>query len=144
MRKINTREYVSILKELVLNGDEVSIKVAGSSMAPFLIHNRDIVYFRKIDKPLHKGDICFFQRKNGQYVVHRIYKVKNDEYYFIGDNQVEIEGPIERKQIFAIVYQVRRKNKIIQPGDFWWWFFKYIWLRMIPFRYVMMKLYKGG
>lgn len=143
MRKINTREYVSILKELVLNGDEVSIKVAGSSMAPFLIHNRDIVYFRKIDKSLHKGDICFFQRKNGAYILHRIYKIKGDDYYFVGDNQVDIEGPIDRSQIFGIVYKVKRKDKIIVPGDFWWNFFYYVWIRIIPFRHLIMKLYKG-
>ena len=47
---MNTREYVSILKEVVLNGDEASMVVVGSSMAPFLIHQRDIVYFRKIDR----------------------------------------------------------------------------------------------
>ena len=32
---MNTREYVSILKEVVLNGDEASMVVVGSSMAPF-------------------------------------------------------------------------------------------------------------
>lgn len=143
MRKLNTREYVSILKELVLNGDEVSIKVAGSSMAPFLIHNRDIVYFRGIDQPLHKGDICFFQRSNGAYILHRIYKIKGDDYYFVGDNQVDIEGPIHREQIFGIVFKVKRKDKMIVPGDFWWNFFYYVWIRIIPFRHLIMKLYKG-
>lgn len=139
---MNTREYVGILKELILNGDEVSMIVVGSSMSPFLIHNRDQVYLRKIDGVLHKGDMCFFQRKNGAYVLHRIYKIVGDDYYFIGDNQVDVEGPICRDQIFAIVFQVRRKGKMIRPGDFWWNFFYYIWLRMIPLRYVVMKLYK--
>lgn len=58
---MNTREYVSILKEVVLNGDEASMVVVGSSMAPFLIHQRDIVYFRKIDKVLKKGIFVFFK-----------------------------------------------------------------------------------
>jgi len=143
MKTLNTREYVSILKELVLNGDEVSIKVVGSSMAPFLIHDRDSVYFRKIEQTLHKGDICFFQRDNGAYVLHRIYKIKGNDYYFVGDNQVDIEGPIARKQIFGIVFKVKRKDKIIKAGDFWWNFFYYVWIRIIPFRHLIMKLYKG-
>lgn len=143
MKTLNTREYVSILKELVLDGNEVSLKVAGSSMAPFLIHNRDIVYLKKIVQPLHKGDICFFQRRDGAYILHRIYKIKGNDYYFVGDNQVDIEGPIDRSQIFAIVFKVKRKDKIIEPGDFWWNFFYYVWIRIIPLRYSIMKLYKG-
>lgn len=138
---MNTREYVSILKEVVLSGDEASMVVVGSSMAPFLIHQRDIVYFRKIDKELKKGDMCFFQRSNGAYVLHRIYKVDGDDYYFVGDNQVDIEGPIKREQIFAIVYKVKRKGKEIKPGDFWWNFFYYVWIRIIPCRYMLIKLY---
>jgi len=140
---MNTRDYVSILKTLVEQGDEVSMIVVGSSMAPFLIHKRDYIYFKKIDRMLHKGDICFFQRNNGAFVLHRIYKIKGNDYYFVGDNQIDIEGPIHRKQIFAIVFKVKRKDKIIQPGDFWWDFFYYGWIRIIPFRHMIMKLYKG-
>jgi len=141
---MNTREYVSILKELILQGDEVNMKVVGSSMAPFLIHDRDRVYLKAIDKDLCKGDICFFQRSNGAYVLHRIYKVAGDDYYFVGDNQVDIEGPIKRDQIFAIVFKIKRKDKFIEPGDFWWFFFYYIWIRIIPFRYLIINLYKGS
>lgn len=140
---MNTREYVSVLKELALNGDEVTMKVLGSSMAPFLIHDRDLVYFRRIDRKLHRGDICFFQRNSGAYVLHRIYKIRGSDYYFVGDNQTDIEGPIDRKQIFGIVFKVKRKDKMIVPGDFWWDFFYYVWIRIIPFRSLIMKLYKG-
>ena len=69
MKKIDTREYLSVLKELVQEGREVSLLVAGSSMAPFLIHERDYVYFRKPDRELKKGDIVFYQRMNGQFVM---------------------------------------------------------------------------
>ena len=44
-------------------------------------------------------------------VMHRIYNVKNEEYYLIGDAQTVIEGPIQREQIFAIIIKVKRKGK---------------------------------
>ena len=74
-------------------------------------------------------------------MLHCIYKVDGDDYYFVGDNQVDIEGPIKREQIFAIVYKVKRKGKEIKPGDFWWNFFYYVWIRIIPCRYMIIKLY---
>ena len=149
MSRLGTREYIDILRTVIDEGKEVNMRVLGSSMAPFVVHERDTIYFKRPERKLKKGDIAFFQRNNGQYVVHRIYKVKGDEYYFVGDNQTLIEGPIEKGQIFAIVTRVIRKGKEIRPGDFWWLFFEKIWINMIPLRRITIKAYglirrKGG
>lgn len=48
MKVVDTREYVGMLKELTEEGKEVSMLVFGSSMAPFLIHARDMIYFKKV------------------------------------------------------------------------------------------------
>ena len=141
MRTVDTRAYVSALRELVKEGKEVSMLIAGSSMAPFLVHRRDYIYFKKPERNLRKGDMVFFERDSGQYVMHRIWKVKPDGYYIVGDAQTEIEGPVREEQIFAIITKVRRKNQWIAPGDFWWEFFEHIWIRMIPVRRIVMKLY---
>ena len=42
MRKIANDVYIPVLKELVEEGKEVSMMISGSSMNPFLIHQRDI------------------------------------------------------------------------------------------------------
>ena len=149
MSRLGTREYIDILRTVIDEGKEVNMRVLGSSMAPFVVHERDTIYFKRPERKLKKGDIAFFQRNNGQYVVHRIYKVKGDEYYFVGDNQTLIEGPIEKGQIFAIVTRVIRKGKEIRPGDPWWLFFEKIWINMIPLRRITIKAYglirrKGG
>ena len=81
MRTVDTREYLSILRQLTEEGRDVSLRITGSSMAPFLIHQRDTVYFRKPDRPLKKGDMVFYQRDSGQFVMHRICRVKKDGYY---------------------------------------------------------------
>lgn len=149
MNKLGTREYIDILRTVIDEGKEVNMRVLGSSMSPFVVHERDTIYFKRPERKLKKGDIAFFQRNNGQYVVHRIYKVKGDEYYFVGDNQTLIEGPIEKGQIFATVTRVIRKGKEIRPGDPWWLFFQKIWINMIPLRRITIKAYglirrKGG
>lgn len=138
---LNTREYVGRLKLLVEAGDTVSMRIVGSSMSPFLIHNRDIIFFKAPDRKLRRGDMVFFQRDSGQYVMHRIYAVKPDGYYIIGDAQTEIEGPVRPEQVFALIIKVKRKDRWLEPGDFWWDFFEKIWIRSIPLRKVFTKLY---
>lgn len=142
MKLVDTRMYVGMLRELTEAGKEVSLIVAGSSMAPFLVHHRDTIYFSKPDSPLKRGDMVFYQRIDGQYVMHRIYKVKGRDFYMVGDAQTEIEGPLRERQIFARVTKVRRKGKLIQPGDFWWWFFACVWLRLVPLRPLLIKMYR--
>lgn len=142
-RVVDTREYVSVLREIAESGKVVSLRIAGSSMSPFLAHGRDYIYFTKPDRELRSGDMVFYQRKNGQYVMHRIYKTKPEGYYIVGDAQTEIEGPVAREQIFAFIIKVKRKDKIIQPGDFWWEFFEHVWIRMIPLRRPVVSIYSA-
>ncbi len=141
MRKIDTRAYVSVLRELVEQGQEVSMLISGSSMAPFLIHERDSICFKQPEQTLRKGDMVFYQRDNGQFVMHRICNVKPEGYYIVGDAQTVIEGPVREDQIFAVITKVKRKGKWIEPGDFWWEFFEHVWICMIPLRRILMRAY---
>lgn len=141
MKKVDTKEYVSMLRELTEAGKEVSMLIAGSSMSPFLIHERDSICFKKPDRTLRRGDMVFYQRPGGQYVMHRIYKVSAEGYYIVGDAQQDIEGPVKREQIFALITKVRRKGKWIAPGDFWWEFFEHVWIRMVPVRRLIIGSY---
>ena len=141
VKQVDTREYVSVLREIAEEGKVVSMLIAGSSMAPFLCHNRDYIYFTRPERELCRGDMVFYQRDNGQYVMHRIYRVKPDGYYMVGDAQTQIEGPLRREQIFAVITQVKRAGKMIRPGDFWWEFFEHIWIRIVPARRIVTALY---
>ena len=143
-RVVDTREYVSVLKELSDEGKVVSMRIAGSSMSPFLCHNRDYIFFTKPDRPLRRGDMVFYQRGTGQYVMHRIWKQGSWGFYIVGDAQTVIEGPVREDQIFALIIKVQRKGKILQPGDFWWEFFEHVWIRIVPVRRIILKLYSMG
>jgi len=59
----------------------------------------------------------------------------------IGDNQDVIEEGVRKDQIFAYVFKVKRKGKIIEPGSFWWDFFAGPWMEMIPARRTVSRLY---
>ena len=140
MKKIDTRTYVSMLRELVEEGREVSMVITGSSMSPFLIHERDTIFFQKPDRKLKRGDMVFYQRVDGQFVMHRIYRVRPNGYDIVGDAQQEIERGVLREQIFALVTKVERKGKMLKPRDFLWEFFAGIWLFVLPIRHVLMRI----
>ena len=141
MRRVDTDAYVSMLRDLVNEGKECRLLISGSSMAPFLVHERDSIIFSKPDRELRRGDMVFYQRDNGQFVMHRILHVKTEGLYIIGDAQTEVEGPVRPEQVFALVTKVNRKGKWIGPGNFWWWFFSTVWLRLFPIRKLILKLY---
>lgn len=141
MKMLDTQEYIGTLRELTEEGREVSLIISGSSMAPFLIHQRDRILFRKPDRELRKGDMVFYQRDNGQFVMHRIRRVRPDGYDIIGDAQTVTESSVRRDQIFGLVTRVERKGKWLSPGDFWWEFFAHVWLHLIPVRRTLIRLY---
>ena len=132
--KIDTSEYISDLKEMVEDGHEVVITVAGWSMTPFLRHQRDRVLLKKPLRPLKADDIVFYQRKSGQFVLHRIYKVKPDGYYMMGDHQLAWEGPIESDAVFAIVAEVERNGRWISTEARSWKFVSFLWRIFYPLR----------
>lgn len=141
MREIDTRTYISTLRELVREGHDVNLIISGSSMAPFLIHHRDTIIFGPVDRPLQRGDMVFYERPSGQFVMHRIRKVGREGLYLIGDAQTETEGPLPPDYVFAIIKQVCRKGVWIDEKSKVWRFFATVWLRVIPFRRIIMRVY---
>lgn len=83
---------------------------SGTSMQPML-HTNDIVTIEKISAPVKKGDIVLFQRPNGSFVLHRIRKIKNKQYFIVGDHQVKLEQ-VEGQQLIGILVEYKKKNRV--------------------------------
>ena len=119
---------------LLDSAEYVPLNISGSSMTPFLVHSRDTVYLSRVTRPLKKGDMILYRRDSGAYVLPRIYQVTPEGYWLVGDAQILIEKGVRRDQVLALVTAVRRKEKLLQPGSFWWDFFEKVWIRLIPLR----------
>ena len=141
MKSVDTRQYLSSMEDLIGQGETVSIPVSGFSMNPFLADKRDAVLVKRPERDLKRGDIVLYKRRNGQYILHRIWRVKREGYFMVGDAQTEIEGPIKPDQIIGLVEKIRRKGKWIDETDFLWKFFEKVWIRILPLRPILCKGY---
>lgn len=141
VRVIQPEILMPQLPQLLQEAESIPLVISGNSMAPFLRHGRDIVYLSKITEPLKRGDMILYQRLNGSYILHRIYKEKNGVYQLVGDGQWGLEPGIRPEQILAVVTAVRRKEKLLRKGSFLWWFFAHIWLTLLPIRPVICRLH---
>ena len=112
-------EYRQDIEKLLKEGNNLNIKPQGYSMYPVLIPGRDEAIIEPVKgKKLRRGDVVLYRRdKNvengGILVLHRIWKVKTDGIYLVGDNQKEIEGPLRQDQMKGIMVGMNRKGKYI-------------------------------
>lgn len=141
-RIVNNDVYLPVLVDLLAEGHTVNLLISGSSMTPFLADKRDTIIISPPDGHFCRGDMVFYQRLNGRYIMHRVHHVGPDgSLYIVGDAQTEIEGPVRPEQVFGVIRQAIRKGKLIDRRDFWWFFFEKVWIRMVPLRPALRKLY---
>ena len=132
-------EYRQLLQDESI--DALPLIISGNSMSPFLVHGRDTVYLSRLTRPVKRGDVLLYQRSNGVYIFHRVYRVENNSFTMVGDAQTELELGIRSEQVIAIMTSVERKGKRQAPGSFWWEFFEKVWIRIVPLRPLMRRVY---
>ena len=91
-----------LANEVISSGGEFRLFHKGTSMMPLLRQGIDSVVLVSPDD-IKKNDILLYKRSNGQFVMHRAIKIKNDEYIMCGDNQYEHEHGIKKENILAKV-----------------------------------------
>ena len=137
--EILLEEYRQLLEDE--NITALPLVISGNSMSPFLVHGRDTVYLSRLDRPAKRGDVLLYKRESGAYILHRVYKVEKDSYTMVGDAQTQLEQGIRQDQIIAIMTSALRKGKLQKKGSFWWEFFEKLWIRIIPLRPIITKIY---
>ena len=137
--EILLEEYRQLLEDE--NITALPLVISGNSMSPFLVHGRDTVYLSRLERPAKRGDVLLYKRESGAYILHRVYKVEKDSYTMVGDAQTQLEQGIRQDQIIAIMTSALRKGKLQKKGSFWWEFFEKLWIRIIPLRPMLTKIY---
>lgn len=135
VKQIKSADMFPLVRELLKSGQHVRITVTGASMYPFLHENSDSVELQKVQcQTVRRGDIVLFVRENGSYVLHRVKGIKNGQFFMLGDNQKDVEGPIDSEQLVAAVNAVFRNGRRIDCQNTGWRVLSLLWLGIVPFR----------
>ena len=108
-------EIMGLEEGIELNGFYLS-SIVGDSMMPLLRQGKDLVKVVAAPDRLEKYDIALFKRPTGQYVLHRVFAVKNNYYVICGDNRFSREKiPFDR--IVAVAESVYIDDVEIKMTD---------------------------
>ena len=76
----------------------------GTSMFPLIREGKDLLIIEKREnRKIRKGDAVLYTRSHGEYVLHRVVKVREDGYVIIGDNSVKKEYGVTDDRILGVM-----------------------------------------
>ena len=134
---MNNKEFylsdaIEIIEEVLSSGGEFNIFPKGVSMLPLIVQDRDsVVLKRDFDNIARKHDIAFYRRTNGQFVLHRVMKVCDDNTYIMcGDNQIAYEENVSGACIIGVVSGIVRNGKKIDLDGFAYSAYVFLWTKM--------------
>ena len=137
---IRLRDYEGLIREVLASGGEFRLYPHGISMLPLLRQGRDSVSLRRVDSPIRKGDILFYQRPDGSFVLHRVRAVKPDGLTMMGDNQTLPEPGVSPDWVIGRVTRIFRDDKeVICDGQRYRWYLR-LW-QLTILRGLLLKLY---
>lgn len=97
---VDLEELYPLILEVIEKGGEFHLFPRGTSMEPLLHAGDDSVMLGAVGE-IKNGDVLFYRRKNGQFVLHRMVGKHKNTLTMRGDNQNALEYGILPKQVFA-------------------------------------------
>lgn len=111
----------------------------GKSMMPLLRQQRDLMIIEKPQGRLKKYDVPLYKRENGQYVLHRILKVRKDDYVICGDNCYCKEYGVKDNQILGVLTAVVRDGVEIPVTDYRYRLYVHLWCDFFYIRSMILR-----
>ncbi len=125
-------------EEIRLNGKLVYTNV-GDSMLPLIRQGRDLLVISKVEGRLKKYDVPLYKRGSGQYVLHRILKVREQDYVICGDNRYHREYGITDRHIIGVLTGIVRDGKEISVKSFSYRLYVHLWCDFFYIRALILR-----
>lgn len=98
----------------------------GVSMMPLLRERRDIIEIRPLQGRAKRYDAILYKHGN-KYILHRVLKVRPQDYVICGDHNFRREYGITDDQILGVMTRVIRDGKSIYPTDWKYRLYVHLW-----------------
>ncbi len=112
----------------------------GDSMMPLIKQGRDVLIIQKTEGRLKKYDVPLYQRDSGQYVLHRILKVRENDYVICGDNRRHKETGITDRHIIGVLTGIIRNGREISVKDLRYRVYVHLWCDFFPIRAFLIRM----
>lgn len=137
-------EIGPMIEAMIEAGQDVTLQISGDSMRPTLKPRRDAAVLSRVHQwPPEKGTILFFKRKTGEYVLHRVLRVKDGACTMNGDAQEWTEGPVTEQMAIAEAIAIIRKGRMIEAEQPKYRAYVRLWRLTRPLRKPMFALWRG-
>ena len=131
-RTVDRLDFLRIMT-VAEDGSVIPLLVTGTSMLPFLLDRRSVVYLEK-DRSYQpkRGDIVLFLRPDGAWVLHRVVRLlPNGKLLINGDGQAWTET-IMPQQIMARVVRICRRKRIFSTENVIYRVLSRMWMPLRP------------
>lgn len=132
-KRVALEELEPIIREKLNNGGTVQIPITGTSMLPLLVQGRDSVILAPADE-VKIGDIIFYKRDDGHFVLHRIIDKDENGYILCGDNQWIKEYGIADRHIIGVVVEIILDGKVVKVDSEKYLKYCKRWQQLMPIR----------
>ena len=137
---IQLSDYDGLIREVLASGGQFRLYPRGTSMLPLLRQGRDSVALRRVDSPIQKNDILFYQRPDGSFVLHRVRAAAPDGLTLMGDNQTVPERGVSPDWVIGRVTRIFRDDREVACDGFGYRLYLKLWQFTIS-RGLLLKLY---
>ena len=112
----------------------------GDSMMPLIKQGRDVLVISTVNGRLKRYEIPLYKRDSGQYVLHRIPKVRKNDYVICGDNRCNKEYGITDRHIIGVLSGIIRDGREIHMTDIKCRIYAHLWCDLFPVRVLIIRI----
>lgn len=129
-------------EDVIAHGGRLVYTNVGDSMLPLIRQGRDLLIIEKPNGRLKKYDVPLYRRDSGQYVLHRVLKVRDSDYVICGDNRYNKEYGITDRHIIGVLTAVVRDGREIPVTALRYRLYVHLWCDFFPVRALILKAKK--
>lgn len=134
-------KFLKEVRTLIAAGHDVTLRVRGVSMRPFLEDRRDQIVLTQ-PGVVKVGDAVLAEIAPGKYVYHRIVSIEGDKVTLRGDGNVYGTEQCRLEDVAAATKELIRKGRSYSAQGKAWRYYSALWPSWPFARRVLLKLYR--
>ncbi len=124
---VSLDEMLPVMEETLKSGGNVTFITKGRSMVPLLTSKRDSVVLKRAEE-YKKGDVVLYRNEKGEFILHRIIKLRGRAVYTMGDSLLTNDEPTLKEKIIGKATAFVINGRRVSVTDFSYRIYKLIYV----------------